>query len=135
MTSASPKVDVRPELLRWACERAGDGGEALRETHPLLDEWVRGVTKPTLKQLESFAKAVDVPLGCLFLSAPPEEQAPAKVRGLTCPHCPGARLYVYRARRPCAGKVVRYRHCRLCGHRETSTETRGHVLKRRELVK
>jgi Zn-dependent peptidase ImmA (M78 family) len=69
---------VRPELLRWACERAGDSGVALRENHPLLDEWVRGDTKPTLKQLERFAKAARVPLGYLFLPAPPKEPLPIR---------------------------------------------------------
>lgn len=73
---ATIRVDVRPELLRWACDRAGAGGEALRENHPLLDEWVRGDVKPTLKQLEGFANAARVPVGYLFLSAPPEEQLP-----------------------------------------------------------
>ncbi len=68
---------MRPELLRWACDRAGAGGEALRESHP-LDEWVRGDVKPTLKQLEDFAKAARVPFGYLFLSVPPKEHLPIK---------------------------------------------------------
>lgn len=70
------RVNIKPELLRWACDRAGEGGVALLENYPLLDDWLRGETKPTLKQLEGFAKAARVPLGYLFLPTPPEERLP-----------------------------------------------------------
>ena len=68
------RVEVRPELLRWACDRAGDGGAALREKF----KWISGETKPTLKQLEDFAKAARVPVGYLFLPTPPVEKLPIR---------------------------------------------------------
>ncbi len=72
------RADVRAELLRWACERAGpDAAIALREKYA-VEEWIRGDKKPTLKQLDAFAKAARVPMGYLFLSEPPEEKLPIR---------------------------------------------------------
>ena len=51
------RVDVKPELLRWACERSGLDVAALAGRFPYLEAWTRGEVKPTLKQLESLAKA------------------------------------------------------------------------------
>ena len=67
---------VRPELLRWARERAGVTQEDLAAKFKKLPEWERGEARPTLKQLEKFARAVHVPFGFLFLSEPPEERLP-----------------------------------------------------------
>lgn len=68
---------VRPELLRWARERAGihDVGD-LTGRFPKIGDWEAGQAQPTLKQLEAFAQAVHVPVGYLFLPAPPEEPLP-----------------------------------------------------------
>ncbi len=48
----------------------------LAHKFPGLPAWERGEKKPTLKQLERFAKATHAPLGYFFLSTPPEEQVP-----------------------------------------------------------
>lgn len=63
-------------------------------------------------------------------AAPPPAKPPRglKLRGFTCPHCPGARLFVYKSRRPCAGRVVRYRKCPSCPFRTTTEERAGRVL-------
>src|SRR5512134_1177687 len=70
------RVDVKPELMRWARERAGFGPGALARRFPGLDAWERGKERPTLKQLESFAKATHTPVGYLFLQEPPIERVP-----------------------------------------------------------
>ena len=70
------RVEVRPELLRWARERSGRSLESLGEKFPHLLAWEKGQSRPTLKQLESFAKATFAPIGYLFLPAPPEERVP-----------------------------------------------------------
>ena len=70
------RVDVKPELVRWARERAGFGPAALARRFPRLDAWERGEESPTLKQLESFAKATHTPVGFLFLQEPPVERVP-----------------------------------------------------------
>ncbi len=70
------RVEVRPELLRWARERSGRSLESLGERFPYLIAWEKGQSRPTLKQLELFAKATFSPIGYLFLSAPPQERVP-----------------------------------------------------------
>jgi len=70
------RAAVRPELLTWARERAGMESAGLRRRFPKLGSWESGDAVPTLKQLEQFAKAVHVPVGYLFLSAPPVEELP-----------------------------------------------------------
>ncbi len=70
------RVAVKPEILRWARERADRSVESLRMRFPKYDQWERGEAAPTLKQLEAFAKATHVPMGYLFLPRPPEERVP-----------------------------------------------------------
>jgi Zn-dependent peptidase ImmA (M78 family)/transcriptional regulator with XRE-family HTH domain len=70
------RVEVKPELLRWARERAGFDLAALTKRFPQLADWEKGTARPTLKQLEKFAKATHAPLGFLFLPKPPIERVP-----------------------------------------------------------
>lgn len=71
------RVAVRPELLMWARERAGiHEASDLQGRFPKIREWETGEVQPTLKQLETFAQAVQVPFGYLFLPEPPEEALP-----------------------------------------------------------
>lgn len=43
---------------------------------PRIREWAAGAVLPTLRQLESLAKATSTPLGFFFLAEPPEERLP-----------------------------------------------------------
>jgi Zn-dependent peptidase ImmA (M78 family) len=70
------RVEVNPSLLRWARERAGMDLGVLLRRFPRLEGWETGDKQPTLKQLESFAKATHAPLGFFFLSQPPVEHVP-----------------------------------------------------------
>jgi len=70
------KVEVKAELLRWACERSGYSETALATRFPKLDQWLRGDDRPTFKQLERFAKATHAPFGFFFLQEPPLETVP-----------------------------------------------------------
>lgn len=67
---------VKPEMFVWARDRAGFSLDALTPRFPKLPEWERGKASPTLKQLESFAKATYTPIGYLFLPEPPIERVP-----------------------------------------------------------
>ncbi len=73
------RVPVKPELLLWARERAGLSQEDVTQKKPnlkLLEQWEKGEGRPTLNQLEQFARAVHVPVDYLFLSRPPMEDLP-----------------------------------------------------------
>jgi Zn-dependent peptidase ImmA (M78 family)/transcriptional regulator with XRE-family HTH domain len=70
------RVEVKPELLRWAAERAGLSAGVLARRVPQFSAWERGEAAPTLKQLERFAQATHAPVGYLFLPQPPVERVP-----------------------------------------------------------
>lgn len=70
------RAAIHPELLTWARERAGKSPEDLDHRFPKLALWEAGDAQPTIKQLQAFADAVHVPVGYLFLPAPPHEQLP-----------------------------------------------------------
>lgn len=72
------RVDVRPELLRWARKRAGLPADAnpLMWRFPKYSQWESGEVQPTFKQLERFAKVTNTPFGFLLLAEPPKEPFP-----------------------------------------------------------
>lgn len=70
------RVAVNPELLRWARERARLDVLDLEARFPKLSQWERREIEPTLKQLESYARATYTPVGFLFLPSPPAEPLP-----------------------------------------------------------
>lgn len=76
--AATLRVEVRPAMLRWARERARLDPDDLARRFPKLAEWEdEGARlRPTLKQLEDFAKATHAPIGYLFLQEPPVERVP-----------------------------------------------------------
>lgn len=70
------RVEIKPELLSWARERAGYDPDTLAHRFPKLAAWEEGKTQPTLKQVEDFARATHTPIGFLFLQEPPVERVP-----------------------------------------------------------
>ena len=70
------RVEIKPELLSWARERAGLEFGALEQRFPKLADWEQGTAQPTLKQIEKFASATHTPIGFLFLQQPPVEDIP-----------------------------------------------------------
>ncbi len=72
------RVNIAPTLLHWAIKRSGLSVDELRsdEKFKMLNEWLSGERRPTLRQLEQFANKTMTPLGHLFLDAPPEEPLP-----------------------------------------------------------
>ncbi len=70
------RVDVKPELFRWARERARLDAAALAERFPKYEQRESGKAQPTLKQLEQVARKTMTPFGYFFLPEPPEEKLP-----------------------------------------------------------
>src|SRR5262252_508046 len=70
------RVEVSPDLLRWAQKRSRLSDAEIRGRFPKFPAWERQSVQPTLKQLEDFAKATHTPVGFLFLATPPVEHVP-----------------------------------------------------------
>ena len=70
------RVSVKPEMLHWACERAGLDPAELAHRLPDFPTWESGEKQPTLKQLEGFARLTHTPIGFFFLPSPPVERVP-----------------------------------------------------------
>ncbi len=70
------RVQIKPQLLRWACERSRIDELELHVRFPNVEAWERGEKQPTIKQLEAFAKATHTPFGYFFLPEPPVERLP-----------------------------------------------------------
>ena len=84
------RVAVSPALLQWARERARLHSDDLAKRFPRFADWESGVSSPTYKQLEAFAKVAHVPFGYLFLPEPPEIPMPIPDFRTLQNHEPGA---------------------------------------------
>ena len=69
----SIRVDVSRDVLEWAVDKS-EKRVQLEQQLPMLNRWLDGEVKPTLRQLEDLAKKTYVPLGVLFLPDPPTEE-------------------------------------------------------------
>ncbi|WP_419918873.1 ImmA/IrrE family metallo-endopeptidase [Candidatus Poriferisocius sp.] len=70
------RVDVPPQLLRWARERSGIDEATWTARFPQYDKWLAGDPAPTFKQLNDFARRTYTPIGYFFLEEPPDETLP-----------------------------------------------------------
>lgn len=72
------KVDVNPEVIRWARESAGYKAEEiakkLRISKDAYMQIEKGVISPTFRQLELMSEYFKRPLSALLLSKPPDEK-------------------------------------------------------------
>src|SRR5690606_17680280 len=74
--AVSARIDVAPEMIRWARERAGLSVSELEQRFKRLELWESGEMSPTVIQLHDFAAATHTPVGYLFLEEPPAETLP-----------------------------------------------------------
>ena len=67
-------VNIKPEMLIWAYERAGYSRQEAVHLFPILEAWLEGRKQPTARQAEQYAAKFYVPLGFLMMSTPPQEE-------------------------------------------------------------
>lgn len=72
----SQRVDIQPQMIVWAIRRAGRDVEDYVAEFPETQKWLDREAKPTVRQLEGFARRLHVPFGYLFLPEPPVERLP-----------------------------------------------------------
>lgn len=70
------RISVSPQLLSWARERARLDSTVLAQRFPSLSAWEAGERRPTLRQLQDYARATHAPFGYFFLPEPPVEPVP-----------------------------------------------------------
>ncbi|MCW5769484.1 MAG: ImmA/IrrE family metallo-endopeptidase [Phycisphaeraceae bacterium] len=70
------RVPVQPQMLQWAADRSGVPEEALRKRFEKYGQWLTGEIRPTLNQLQDFARATYSPIGYFFLTSPPSITLP-----------------------------------------------------------
>lgn len=68
--------NIKPDMLRWAIQRAGYNVDTYLTENDKVRSWVEGEKYPTARQLENFASKMYVPYGYLFLITPPVESMP-----------------------------------------------------------
>jgi len=79
MARKSVRVNVNPDVMKWARKSAGldleDVEKILNVSTTTIEEWEKeqGTKKPTLTTLEKLAYSYKRPLAAFFLPAPPEE--------------------------------------------------------------
>lgn len=72
----SPPVPVSLSVLLWAAKRTRLSEVAISHRFPRWPQWREGSVKPTLKQLEAFARFSHTPIGYFFLPEPPHLTLP-----------------------------------------------------------
>ncbi|MBW6494152.1 MAG: ImmA/IrrE family metallo-endopeptidase [Burkholderiaceae bacterium] len=70
------QVEISPDVLEWARERAGIPFDTLVKRFKNYSAWLDGKGGPTFNQLETLSSVLHLPLGMFFLPEPPEEELP-----------------------------------------------------------
>lgn len=68
-------TDINTKIFEWAINYSGEGN-ALSIKFPKLSKWINRDDFPTVRQLEKFSKATNVPFGYFFLDEPPTVSLP-----------------------------------------------------------
>ena len=68
-------VNANRTMIQWAVARSGRTASDLSKSEKMnkLNEWIGGITRPTLSQLETFCTETCVPFGYMFLDNPPND--------------------------------------------------------------
>ena len=87
------RVAVAPSVLSWALAVTGADVEKVRARFK-VDQWLALDARPTLRQLQDFAKATGIGFGYLLLPEPPAWRLPVPDfrEGFATPPSPSANL-------------------------------------------
>jgi Zn-dependent peptidase ImmA (M78 family) len=72
----SIELNIAPDLIQWAIERAGLPLEEVVLKDPRIGDWLNDKKKPTLAQLEAFSNKINMPFGYFFLPRQQQEILP-----------------------------------------------------------
>lgn len=75
------RIQISANRYTWAIQRAGWAVDDYIKRHPkfAVAEWLSETKQPTIKQLENFARSVNLPFGFLFMEQLPKEEIPFPV--------------------------------------------------------
>jgi len=92
------RVDVKPELLLWASERAGRSIDVLAQQQSFrkLPSWISGEERPTFKQLEKVAQATYTPFGFFSFQSLPKNLFPFPTFGRPVTNIWAAKVRIWR---------------------------------------
>ncbi len=68
-------TDINSTIFEWALNYSGEGS-VLSIKFPKLNKWINKDDFPTVRQLEKFSKATNIPFGYFFLDKPPTVSLP-----------------------------------------------------------
>jgi len=70
------RVEINPDVVRWAMNRAQANSTDLGQPEETLNAWLDGIKQPTFNQAQELAKDLRIPFGYLFLPSAPEIEIP-----------------------------------------------------------
>src|SRR5437016_5811017 len=70
------RIEVNPDILKWALERADLKIDDVEKQFEKIHAWLLEEAFPTLTQLRNFAHKTRTPLGYFFLKDPPKIEFP-----------------------------------------------------------
>lgn len=66
------RYEVKRDVLLWAIEESQKTIDDIELKFPKINEWICGISAPTMKQIENLANYLKVPFGYMFLATPPK---------------------------------------------------------------
>lgn len=69
-------LNINPNIITWAINRAGLELESLIAKSPNIKKWIDQEKKPTVKQLEKLSQITHIPFGYFFLQETPTIEMP-----------------------------------------------------------
>lgn len=66
------RYEVKRDVLLWVIEESQKTIDDIELKFPKINEWICGISAPTMKQIENLANYLKIPFGYMFLTTPPK---------------------------------------------------------------